>query len=64
VTAATGRPFQGSNLPPVGGGGPPAWARRAQRRQAASSGISTVAQALRSGDRGGGSTSVNLRGDR
>ena len=45
-------------------GGPPAWARRMQRRQAMSSGVSRVAQAMRSGDRGSGSTSVNLREDR
>jgi type IV secretion system protein TrbL len=35
---------------------------RPQRRQAATSGISRVARAIQSGDRGGGSTSVNLRG--
>jgi type IV secretion system protein TrbL len=53
-----------SGGPPAGGGdsGPPAWARRMQRRQATTSGMSRMAQALRSGDRGGASTSVNLRG--
>jgi type IV secretion system protein TrbL len=48
---------------PPGDGSPPAWARRMRRRQAMSRGISGVARALRSGDRGGGSTSVNLRGE-
>ncbi len=61
----SGRAFSsgnGGNGPP-GDGSPPAWARRMQRRQAMSRGVSGVARALRSSDRGGGSTSVNLRGD-
>jgi type IV secretion system protein TrbL len=45
-----------------GGGGAPPWARRMQRRQAMSSGVSRMAQAIRSGDRPGPPTSVNLRG--
>src|SRR5262249_46599792 len=44
-------------------GGPPAWARRMSREQAISHGISAAAHAVRSGDHGGGSTSVDLRGD-
>jgi type IV secretion system protein TrbL len=53
-----------SGSPPSGGGGssPPAWARRMQRRQAMTSGMSRMAQALRSGDRPGSPTSVSLRG--
>jgi type IV secretion system protein TrbL len=68
-SAVSGRPPS-----PSGGGGtggpmtdnsssPPEWARRMQRRQNMSQGISRVARAIRSGDRGGGSTSVNLRGE-
>jgi type IV secretion system protein TrbL len=55
-------PGGGGGGPSGGGSGAPPWARRMQRRQAMTSGISRVAQAIRSGDRGGGSTSVNLRG--
>jgi type IV secretion system protein TrbL len=44
--------------------GPPAWARRMRREQAISHGISAAAHAVRSGDHGGGSTSVDLKGDR
>jgi type IV secretion system protein TrbL len=54
----------GGNGGPAGGsGGPPAWARRMQRRQAMTSGISRVAQAIRSGDSASPPTSVNLRGE-
>jgi type IV secretion system protein TrbL len=63
VTAVTGRPFNGSP-PSGGGGGAPPWAQRMRRRQATSQGLGAVGQALRSGDRGGGSTSVNLGGGR
>src|SRR5713226_5193481 len=50
--------------PPDGAGGPPAWARKMRRQQAMSQGVSTAVQAIRSGDHGGGSTSVNLKEDR
>jgi type IV secretion system protein TrbL len=50
--------------PPDAAGGPPAWARKMRRQQAISHGVSTAAQAIRSGDHGGGSTSVNLKEDR
>jgi type IV secretion system protein TrbL len=57
-------PSNGGNGGPAGGSGsPPAWARRMQRRQAMSQGLGAVGGALRSGDRGGASTSVNLRGE-
>ncbi len=42
------------------GGGTPAWAQQMRRRQAASQGVSHAAQALRAGDHGGGSASINL----
>jgi type IV secretion system protein TrbL len=54
----------GRNGGPAGGSGsPPAWARRMQRRQTMSQGFGAVGGALRSGERGGASTSVNLRGE-
>jgi type IV secretion system protein TrbL len=66
-SVVSGRAFSSSNGgnggPSGDGGSPPAWARRMQRRQTMTQGISRVARALRSGNRGGGSTSVNLRGE-
>jgi type IV secretion system protein TrbL len=44
--------------------GPPDWARRMRREQAISHGVSAAAHAVRSGDQGGGSTSVDLKEDR
>jgi type IV secretion system protein TrbL len=41
-------------------GGAPEWAQRMRRHQAMSHGISAAAHAVRSGDHGGGSTSVSL----
>jgi type IV secretion system protein TrbL len=65
VSVASGRGFsfnRGSNGGPSGNsGGPPGWARRMRRQQTMSQGFGAVGRALRSGDRGGGSTSVNLR---
>jgi type IV secretion system protein TrbL len=43
---------------------PPAWAQRLREVQAVSHGLSTAAHAVRSGDHGGGSTSVSLSEDR
>jgi type IV secretion system protein TrbL len=45
-------------------GAPPDWARRMRREQAISHGVSAAAHAVRSGDHGGGSTSVDLKEDR
>ena len=42
-------------------GGAPAWVRRMKRGQAVSHGVSATTQALRSGDRGGGGASVDLK---
>jgi type IV secretion system protein TrbL len=42
-------------------GSAPAWVRRMKRGQAVSHGVSATTQALRSGDHGGGGTSVDLR---
>ena len=47
-----------------GGSGPPAWARNYQRRQEAAHGAAAAAHAVRSGDHGGGGTSVSLAEDR
>ena len=63
-SAAGGSPNAGT----AGAGGgisdpasaPPAWAQRMKRNQAVSHGISTAAQALKSGDTRGGGHSVNL----
>jgi type IV secretion system protein TrbL len=45
----------------AGSGGPPAWARSLRRQQAISHGVSAAAHAVRSGDHGGGATSVDLK---
>jgi type IV secretion system protein TrbL len=50
--------------PSSGGNGPPDWARRMRREQAISRGLSAAAHAVRSGDHGGGSSSVDLKEDR
>jgi type IV secretion system protein TrbL len=42
-------------------GGAPAWVRRMKRAQTVSHGVSATAQALRSGDHGGGGASVDLK---
>jgi type IV secretion system protein TrbL len=44
-------------------GGAPEWAQRMRRHQAMSHGISAATHAVRSGDHGGGSTSVSLSED-
>jgi type IV secretion system protein TrbL len=49
-----------SNAP----GGPPGWARQMRRRQAVSHGVSTATHVMRSGDHGGGSTNVDLSGEK
>jgi type IV secretion system protein TrbL len=64
-------PGGGGSSPPDGssspsGSGPPPWAQKMaeqmQRRQTISRGFGAAGQALRSGDRGGAPTSVNLKG--
>jgi type IV secretion system protein TrbL len=54
----------GGGSPSGGGSGPPAWARNYQRRQEAAHGAAAAAHAVRSGDHGGGGTSVSLAEDR
>jgi type IV secretion system protein TrbL len=67
ASIASGKAFSSAataNPPGGAGGGPPAWARKMRREQAMSHGISAATHAVRSGDHGGGSTSVDLKGDR
>jgi type IV secretion system protein TrbL len=63
---ATGKAFSSAvgETPAGGAGGPPAWARKLRRQQAMSHGASAAVHAIRSGDHGGGSTSVDLKEDR
>jgi len=49
---------------PQPAGGAPEWAQRMRRHQAMTHGISAAAHAVRSGDHGGGSTSVPLNEER
>ena len=64
ASIASGKAFSsGGTGNPPGSGGPPAWARKLRREQLASHGVSAAAHAVRSGDHGGGSTSVDLKGD-
>jgi type IV secretion system protein TrbL len=44
--------------------GAPPWAQRMRRAQAISHGVSAAAHAVRSGDHGGASSSIDLRGER
>src|SRR5579863_1877566 len=60
---ASGKAFSaaGGGTPSSAPSGPPEWARRLRRGQAISHGIQAAAHAVRSGDRGGGSASVDLK---
>jgi type IV secretion system protein TrbL len=65
--AAAGRGASSASTlaPPASSpGGVPAWAQRMRRHQAVSHGVSVATHAVRSGDHGGGSTSVPLSEDR
>ena len=50
----------GSGGAPEGADTPPAWARRMRRSQSASHGASAAVHAVRSGDHGGGGSSIDL----
>jgi type IV secretion system protein TrbL len=50
-----------AETPPSSDSGPPAWARKLRRQQAMSHGVSAAVHAIRSGDHGGGSSSVDLK---
>ena len=65
ASIASGKGFSsgGTSNPPGGPGGPPAWARKLRREQLVSHGLSAAAHAVRSGDHGGGSAAVDLKGD-
>ena len=56
--AAAGGPETGTAASPPDA--PPAWARRMRRSQAASHGASAATHAIRSGDHGGGGSSIDL----
>src|SRR5215471_2202121 len=64
LASGAGSSSGGAGGPPSGSGGPPAWARRLRREQLVSHGVSAAAHAVRSGDHGGGSAGVDLKGDR
>lgn len=58
---ATGGKFSNTpDLPAPANDGPPAWAQRLKRQQAMHHGVATAAHVVRSGDHGGGGTSVSL----
>ncbi|MGK7755181.1 P-type conjugative transfer protein TrbL [Roseovarius sp. C03] len=59
---ATGGQFSNSPsaMPTPANDGPPAWARRMKRQQSLHHGAATAAHVVRSGDHGGGGTSVSL----
>lgn len=59
-TATGGRFSNAPGLPEPANDGPPAWAQRLRRQQAMHQGVSTAVHAVRSGDHGGGGTSVSL----
>jgi type IV secretion system protein TrbL len=59
---ATGGSFSNSPsaIPAPANDGPPAWAQRLKRQQSLHHGVATAAHVIRSGDHGGGGTSVSL----
>ena len=64
-SVAAAGPSGGAHAPSSApAGAAPAWAQRMRRHQAISHGVSAAAHAVRSGDHGGGSTSVSLSEDR
>ncbi len=58
--AATGGDPGAAATPTPANDGPPAWAQRMKRQQSLHHGIATAAHVVRSGDHGGGGTSVSL----
>ena len=59
-TATGGKFSNTSDMPAPASDGPPAWAQRLKRQQAMHHGVATAAHVVRSGDHGGGGTSVSL----
>ncbi|WP_306117487.1 MULTISPECIES: P-type conjugative transfer protein TrbL [unclassified Roseitalea] len=58
---ATGGKFSNTpDMPAAANDGPPAWAQRLRRQQTLNHGVATAAHVVRSGDHGGGGTSVSL----
>jgi len=65
ASVISGRAFStASGGSPNAPSGPPAWARKLRRQQTMSHGVSATIHAIRSGDHGGGSMSVDLKEDR
>ena len=60
--AATQRPAPGAGpaSAPAGSSSPPAWAKRMQRQQTMTQGVTTAGNTLRSGDQGGSGHSIDL----
>jgi type IV secretion system protein TrbL len=63
IASGTASSSGGTGSPPGGSGGSPAWARKLRREQLVSHGVSAAAHAVRSGDHGGGSAAVDLKGN-
>jgi type IV secretion system protein TrbL len=66
ASVISARAFSSSATPGATGdsSSPPAWARKMRRQQAMSRGLSAGVHTMRSSDHGGGSMSVDLKGDR
>lgn len=60
VTGNAESELANSNATPTASSAPPAWARRMKRNQTISHGASAAIHVVRSGDHGGGGSSVNL----
>lgn len=61
-SAASGGAGSASSAPAAtGGGSPPAWAEAMKRQQALQRGVTSVSHAVRSGDRGGGGMSPDIK---
>ena len=60
LTATGGRFSNTPGLAEPANDGPPVWAQRLRRQQAMHQGVSTAIHAVRSGDHGGGGTSISL----
>ncbi|MFA7604701.1 MAG: P-type conjugative transfer protein TrbL [Novosphingobium sp.] len=60
-SGASGGGGSSSSSVPAGGGSPPAWAQAMKRQQALQRGVTSVTHAVRSGDRGGGGMSPDIK---
>jgi type IV secretion system protein TrbL len=60
-SGASGGAGSASSSAPTAGGSPPAWARAMKQQQALQRGVTSVTHAVRSGDRGGGGMSPDIK---